>query len=349
MTQIDKELKLESYFFELPKERIAARPAKRRHDSKLLVYDVLSNKTTHTTFLNLDRFLPDESLIVFNQSKVFPCRLLGKKSSGGKAEIFILDPEISDKTYKALVKTTSKKLIGDKFYFDFNITATIDKLFSDGTFGIRFNEKLDYVLGKIGKMPIPPYIRGGEADNQDLVDYQTIYAKEVGSVAAPTAGLHFTPEVFEKLNKKNINKAFVTLHVGLGTFAPVKSESITDHKMHEEVYLVDKPNLELINRSKFRIAVGTTSLRVLESANNTSLNQLDIIPGDYMKTDIFLHPGKHVSSIQALITNFHLPKSTLLMLVSSIVGREKTLELYQEAIDNKYRFFSYGDAMLIIL
>ena len=219
----------------------------------------------------------------------------------------------------------------------------------DGTFQVKFNHKfesLEDYLEACALVPIPPYIREGVADERDREDYQTIYAKEPGSVAAPTAGLHFTDEVFESLKRKEIQRCFVTLHVGPGTFAPVKSETITDHKMHSEQFKIDKDNLDKLNTNRLRFAVGTTSLRVLESAWSSEGYQIQ--PGQLLSTDIFLHPGKDVNSINGMITNFHLPGSSLLMLVSALIGREKTLELYQIAIEQKYRFYSYGDAMLIV-
>ncbi|MBA2403328.1 MAG: tRNA preQ1(34) S-adenosylmethionine ribosyltransferase-isomerase QueA, partial [Bdellovibrionales bacterium] len=220
----------------------------------------------------------------------------------------------------------------------------------DGTFLISFNcthVELIEKLERIGKIPIPPYIRNGESDEQDKKNYQTVYAKETGSVAAPTAGLHFSQELLDKLVVAGHKLASVTLHVGAGTFAPVKAENILEHKMHEEFFSIDETNLKLIQEAKFRVAVGTTSLRTLESSWKEGQVTFDPT-ANWQGTSIFLHPGKQVQSIDALVTNFHLPKSSLLMLVSALIGREKVLELYELAIKEKYRFFSYGDGMLIL-
>ncbi|MDD0852754.1 tRNA preQ1(34) S-adenosylmethionine ribosyltransferase-isomerase QueA [Halobacteriovorax sp. GB3] len=345
-----KDLLLSSYDYHLPEELIASRPAPNRHTSKLLVYNAKDDTVTHTSFLELDKFLPSGAQIVFNQSKVFPCRLVGKKPTGGKAEIFVLSVVDVDGSYPCLIKSRGKKDLGDTYLLDGDVQATITWV-EEGRFGVSFNidsqaSSLANYLEEYGKIPIPPYIRGGESDDLDKKDYQTVYAKEVGSVAAPTAGLHFSDEVFSKLEKKNIDRAYVTLHVGLGTFAPVKTENVLDHDMHTEQYFVDQQNLERLEQKRPRFCVGTTSLRVLESSFKST--GFDLEADKRYQTNIFLHPGKDVKSIDGLITNFHLPKSTLLMLVSSLIGREKTLELYKIAIENEYRFFSYGDAMLIL-
>lgn len=345
----NKDLLTQSYDYELPAELIADRPMVQRSESKLLVYHVKSGEIIHTKFKDLPNFLDSNSLLVLNQSKVFPCRLVGKKPTGGKVELFLLSLEDQDGLYPALIKSNGVKKIDDTYFLG-DLVATNRGTNEDGNFLLSFNKEknefLDF-LAMHGKIPIPPYIRGGESDEQDKKDYQTIYAKDLGSVAAPTAGLHFTNELFDSLRKKEIEKAFVTLHVGLGTFKPVSSEEILKHKMHGEFFEISKENLDKINSDKKLIAVGTTSLRVLESSYNNG--KIEFSPEKGMKeTEIFLYPGKEVHSIDGLITNFHLPKSTLLMLVSSLIGREKALELYQLAIEKKYRFFSYGDAMLIL-
>lgn len=344
-----EDLLLSSYHYDLPEELIAQRPDP---NSRLLVYNASTKEVLHDYFANIGTFLPKDSFLVFNRSKVFPSRLLGKKASGGKAELFILstNPEKvgDDYIYPVLIKTTSKKRIGDQFFFLPDLIATLTKIYSDGTFGVTLNSKdIASFLDNYAKIPIPPYIRKGESDELDRHHYQTIYAKDVGSVAAPTAGLHFTNELLLKLDKEDIKSAYVTLHVGLGTFRPVSTSSIKDHQMHSENYFIDQKNNELIKNarkdSKKIFAVGTTSLRVLESSFGK-----DISPDKVLSTNIFLHPGVDVKSVDGLITNFHLPESTLLMLVSSLIGRKETLKLYDIAIKNRYRFFSYGDAMLII-
>lgn len=352
MTYIaDEDLFLHAYHYDLPPELIAQRPIDGidRHQSRLMVYDVKTDTVTHDHFFNLPKYLPENSLIVFNQSKVFPSRLLGNKASGGKAELFFLSHEKNGEGfYPSLLKTRSKKSIGDEFIFADGLKVQVGSLNNDGTFGVKAELPAQYAnllayLEKNALIPIPPYIRKGESDDEDKKNYQTVYSKETGSVAAPTAGLHFTNELLGKLKDHKIDQAFVTLHVGLGTFKPVTVDHLKDHVMHSEEYFVDSENLNKIQRSKNIFAVGTTSLRVLESSYGK-----DIKAGEHYKTQIFLHPGIDVKSVSGLITNFHLPESTLLMLVSALVGRKKTLELYELAVKERYRFFSYGDAMLIL-
>jgi S-adenosylmethionine:tRNA ribosyltransferase-isomerase len=345
------DLLLKSYHYDLPSELVAQRPCLEgeRHQSRLMVYKHSTGEIFHDIFLNLDRYLPENALLVFNQSKVFPSRLLGHKKSGGQCEVFFLTVSPDEQqNYLSLIKTRSKKNVGDIYYFPDHGEVQIKEICGDGTFKVSFTQKTstynlyDY-LNKFALLPIPPYIRGGESDDLDKIHYQTIYSKDIGSVAAPTAGLHFTKDVFSRLKKRNIEEAYVTLHVGLGTFKPVVTENILDHKMHEETFYVDEENLDKLKKHQDIFAVGTTALRVLESSLN-----LDLVANTKYQTSIFLHPGVEVKSIKGLITNFHLPESTLLMLVSSIVGREKTMELYELAVKEKYRFFSYGDAMCII-
>lgn len=343
------DLNLQSYDFNLPAELIAERPVPDRHSSRLMVYDEGKDQVIHTTFQNIADYLPSESTLVFNRSRVFPCRLIGKKPSGGEAEVFLLSLLTQDGLYPAMIRASGKRKVGDEFVFG-NLMATLKVVQGDGTFLVAFNlshEQLLNELEEIGKIPIPPYIRGGESDELDKKNYQTVYAKEAGSVAAPTAGLHFSEELLSTLKNKGHTLAEVCLHVGAGTFAPVKSENILEHKMHEEFYSIDRTNLKLIQNAKFRVAVGTTSLRTLESSWKDGNIQFNLESG-FTGTSIFLHPGKTIHSIDALVTNFHLPKSSLLMLVSALIGREKTLNLYAEAIKEKYRFFSYGDGMLIL-
>lgn len=342
MTHPDADLKLESYDYELPEELIATRPAPGRDSSRLMVFDEDSKSVSHRSFSDILLELPSGSTLVLNQSKVFPCRLFGNKSTGAKAEVFVLSLERTADGYPVLIKTGGKKRLGDELIFAEGVSCKISAI-HDGTFSIEFDNNLTAkeVVENLGSVPLPPYIRGGVSDKTDLQDYQTVYAKQMGSVAAPTAGLHFTPELLEKLAQKDIQIAYVTLHVGLGTFLPVKSETITEHQMHSETYHVEASELSKIKNAKKVIAVGTTTLRVLESMGE------DIIPDKEYSTNIFLYPGKEVVSIDGMITNFHLPGSSLIMLVSALIGRENTMSLYQTAISEKYRFFSYGDAMLI--
>ncbi|MBT4792420.1 MAG: tRNA preQ1(34) S-adenosylmethionine ribosyltransferase-isomerase QueA [Halobacteriovoraceae bacterium] len=339
----------ESYDFDLDASLIADRPIMGRHNSKLLVYNQQTGEITHTQYKYLAEFLSPNHTLVFNQSKVFPCRLLGQKASGGKIELFLLSLLATDNLYSVMLRSNGKKNIGDQFKFD-ELIATIEKRSEAGDFLVSFNLKHDELLSffqRTAHIPIPPYIRQGIADEKDISDYQTVYAKELGSVAAPTAGLHFTQDIFNSLNNKGIKKAFVTLHVGAGTFKPVGTDNILEHKMHQEYFDIEGDQLDIINQAKDLIAVGTTSLRVLESCYSKEKIALPKGATPH-STDIFLHPGKEVKSIRGLITNFHLPKSTLLMLVSAIIGREKALDLYALAIENNYRFFSYGDGMLIL-
>jgi S-adenosylmethionine:tRNA ribosyltransferase-isomerase len=338
-----------SYDFHLPQELIAERPVPDRHSSKLLIYNESKDEIIHTTFSEIGNFLPSHSTLVFNRSKVFPCRLFGHKKSGGEAEVFLLSLAHAEGLYPAMIRASGKRKVGDEFLFH-DLKARLEVINGDGTFMISLSlapEEVLKALEKVGSIPIPPYIRGGLSDEEDKKTYQTVFAQEAGSVAAPTAGLHFSEELLGKLKKQGHELATLTLHVGAGTFSPVKSENILDHKMHEELYSIDQTNLRLIQEAKFRVAVGTTSLRTLESAWDGQKVSFDPTAG--MKaTSIFLHPGKPVHSINALVTNFHLPKSSLLMLVSALIGRKKVLELYEEAISRKYRFYSYGDGMLIL-
>lgn len=335
-----------SYDYELPSHLIAERALEKRDESKLLVYNEALNEIVHDQFKNIHKYLPSDSLVILNQSKVFPCRFYAHKKSGGKVEVFLLSLVPLDGMYEVMLKSSGKKNIGDEYFCD-DLVFTLAKK-SEEKFFCSVNvshEQLIKELDKLGNIPIPPYIRDGIADEKDKEQYQTIYAKELGSVAAPTAGLHFTQAVFKNLESKNIQKDFVTLHVGVGTFKPVKSDHILEHNMHSESFEVSPTTLKSLNEKKNSIfAVGTTSLRVLESIIDNSEFQCEG-SGD---TDIFLYPGKKVKSISGLITNFHLPKSTLIMLVSSLLGREKTLELYKTAVEKEYRFFSYGDSMLIL-
>jgi len=342
---MNPDLLVKNYHYDLPEELIAQRPAEPRDHSRLLVYKRETDEVIHDTFYNLPKYLPKDSALVLNNSRVFPCRLQAQKSSGAKAEIFFLSLKEQEKGYPCLIKTSSKKNIGDRFLCEGG-TFEISERGEDGTFFVRaFDCEVAHLLNERGNIPIPPYIRKGESDEQDLKDYQTTYAGgDSGSVAAPTAGLHFTPRVFSELKEKGIHPHFVTLHVGLGTFRPVKSESLSDHTMHKENFFVEKEEWQKIINAPKRIAVGTTSLRVLESL----WPERDQVRGGEMyDTDIFLHPGVTVHSIDGLLTNFHLPESTLIMLVSSLIGRERTLALYETAVGHGYRFFSYGDAMLI--
>ncbi len=342
MQHID--LQLSSYDYQLPIEQIALRPMENRADSRLLVYKKKTGEIFHKSFYDLPDLLPKDSLLVLNNSKVFPCRLTGKKPTGGAVEVFVLSLSQKENAYPCLLKSSGRKKVGDIIELPLKVKAEIvSKL--DGSFLLKFDTDLPRYLDKVAAIPLPPYIRNGISDEKDDITYQTVYAKDIGSVAAPTAGLHFNKDVFSKLEVKGIQTAFVTLHVGQGTFLPVKDENILDHHMHIENYSIEKNDWKKINRHPKIFAVGTTSLRVLESIKQS---EKEFFPEKAYETDIFLHPGKKIQSIEGMITNFHLPKSSLIMLVSTLIGREKTMELYELAIKEGYRFYSYGDAMLIL-
>ncbi len=347
------DLELSSYSYELADTFIAKRPEQNRHEAKLLIYDQNTDTVSFDRINNITNYLPQNSTLVFNQSKVFPSRIFVRKQSGGKGEIFLLTPTPnSDGHYLALVKYRGKKEDGDELLVmqgEISVgSARVEKRSDEdeSVFLVSFDLPKDPL--EYAKLPIPPYIRDGVADEKDLLDYQTTYASVLGSVAAPTAGLHFSSELRSKLKAQGHTEAFVTLHVGLGTFRPVTSSNILEHHMHKESYMIDQDNFQKINNANFRVAVGTTTLRSLESALHLSDMPSEKFIGKYFDTSIFLYPGIEVKSIDALLTNFHLPESTLLMLVSSIVGRVKALELYEMAKKENFRFFSYGDAMLII-
>lgn len=344
-----------SYNFDLPGELIADRPSLKRDESRLLYFENNKNLTKDLGFKNIVDLLPENSTLVLNNSKVFPCRIMAKKITGAKAEIFFLSVK-GNKNIPCMIKTSSKKYIGDQFVFG-ELVFTITEKNKSGVFevsveGIKPDDTFESFLFEFGLIPIPPYIRKGESDAADKERYQTVYAKSTGSVAAPTAGLHFTKELLKKLEVRNIKIANVTLHVGLGTFSPVKTENLERHQMHSEEYFIDSEGLEIIKESYSEnrpvFTVGTTSLRALESAYESIIDG-SFEPNTLHSTNIFIHPGVEVKSITGLITNFHLPESSLLMLVSALVGRKKLLELYQHAVLKNYRFFSYGDAMFIKL
>ena len=352
---MNKDLFKSSYAYDLPAELIASRPTENRDESRLLFFDQRSGEKKDLFFKNIIELIPENALLVANQSKVFPCRLFANKITGAKAEIFFLSVQPNqNQSYPCMIKSSSKKNLGDIFEFE-GIQFSITTKKEDGTFELcvsGLEQSLEDFLFEKGSIPIPPYIRGGVSDDEDKVRYQTVFAKSTGSVAAPTAGLHFTEEIFNQLKQKGIDQAFVTLHVGLGTFAPVKVNDLSNHQMHFENYFIDKENLKIIQHAYQQgrpiIAVGTTTLRALESSF-LELSEGTFVANEMLETNIFLHPGVEVKSIRGLITNFHLPESTLLMLVSALIGREKVLELYNHAVESKYRFFSYGDANFILL
>ena len=338
-----KDLLVSSYDYELPQNLIAKYPITPRDSAKLLVYDRNKDKIIHTVFRNILDFVGDKTFI-FNDTKVIKARIFGVKQSGGRVELLLNRP------FKEgfLVYIRGKVRKGTKLYFDEGLIAEVMELLDDGSRVVKFqikNEKckvknlgfldLIKILEKIGHVPLPPYIKR-EDEKIDEREYQSVFAKKEGAVAAPTASLHFTKELLKKIEKK----AYLTLHVGAGTFKPVEVEDIREHKMHSEFFEIPKKTAEILNSDEEIVAVGTTVTRTVEYYARTKK-----LLGE---CDLFLNPLNPPIRVNHLLTNFHLPKSTLIMLVASFIGREKTLELYKEAIKNKYRFYSYGDAMLII-
>lgn len=334
-------MKTSDFYFDLPPERIAQHPIERRDHSKLLVMDRQSGDIEHTTFSHLPDYLRAGDVLVINDTKVLPARIFGTKETGARVEFLLLE-ETAPKLWHCLVKPGRRARVGDRFDFG-PMTAQITGLLADGLREVRleYSGTLEPILDQIGTMPLPPYIH---QSLEEQSRYQTIYAAHTGSSAAPTAGLHFTPELLQTLERQGIQIAKCTLHVGLGTFRPVKVDSITDHIMHEEWYELKPDQAEIINQAKRVIAVGTTSVRTLESI---AAKHGRIRP-DTGRTDIFIYPGYRFQVVQGMITNFHLPESTLVMLVSAFSSREHILQAYQVAIEQDYRFFSFGDAMLIL-
>lgn len=345
-------MKLSDFDYNLPKNLIAQEPKKKRDDSRLLILDKQSGEISHQFFYEIVKYLNPNDLLILNDTKVFPARLIGKKEiTHGKIEL-LLHRQIDGNLWEALGRNLK---IGKRIIFDNSkLEAVIEKK-NDEIYEIRFNlsgKDLNSEIKKIGLTPIPPYIRGGVSNKLDRKNYQTVYAKNKGSVAAPTAGLHFTRDLIKKIKAKGVNVNFITLHVGLGTFAPIKATDVTMHKMHSEYFIIDRGLIKKILSTKKTggriIAAGTTTARVLEtvfnSTNNYELTTKNCVTG---WTDIFIYPGYKFQCVDALITNFHLPKSTLLLLVSAFAGSENIKNAYKEAIAKNYRFYSYGDAMLI--
>jgi len=341
-------LSTKDFYYELPERLIAQSPIAERDASRLLLLNKVTGETEHRTFKDIVSLLNNGDCIVINDTKVVPARLYGeKKGKGAQIEVLLLK-RMSDNQFETLVKPGRKLKPGDEIVFgDGILTGKIIKEVEDGNRIIEFTFEgiFEEVLNEIGEMPLPPYIK---KKLEDKDRYQTVYAKESGSAAAPTAGLHFTPEILDELSKKGVGIAKVTLHVGLGTFRPVKVDDVTEHKMHSEYYSVSKEQADIINAAKKNgskiIAVGTTSLRTLESVSDEN-GFVHYGSGD---TEIFIYPPYNFKVTDGLITNFHLPESTLIMLVSALCGRENILNAYKEAVKEEYRFFSFGDAMLIM-
>ena len=336
------------FFFELPPELIAQTPLDKRDDSRLLVLDKKTGAVTGRRFFDLPELLSPGDLLVLNDSRVLPARLLGQKIPTGGAMEFLLLEAKGDDTWEILVRPGRKAAVGSRFSFGNGLLiGEIIAILEEGNRLVKFSYEGNFyaVLDEIGNMPLPPYIT---ESLQDKERYQTVYAREQGSAAAPTAGLHFTPELLQRLTEAGIDTAFVTLHVGLGTFRPVKARAITEHKMHGEHYQIPAITAEKIAQTKAAggrvIAVGTTSCRTLESVVR---DKGAVVPCTGF-TDIFIYPGYRFGGIDGLITNFHLPESTLIMLVSAFGGYDNVMKAYQTAVAEQYRFFSFGDSMMIL-
>lgn len=340
-------LKTSDYYYELPQELIAQDPLEDRSSSRLMVLDKETGAVSHHVFREITSFLNPGDCLVLNNTKVIPARLMGvREETGGAVEVLLLKRHTGD-VWECLVKPGKKARPGTRLVFGEGLLhAQVEDVVEDGNRLIRFfyDGIWEEVLDRLGEMPLPPYITH---KLQDKNRYQTVYAKFEGSAAAPTAGLHFTPELLKEIQDMGVDLAYVTLHVGLGTFRPVKVENVKEHHMHSEYYQVSAEAAEKINRAKENghrvICVGTTSCRTVESASDENGHLKECCDN----TDIFIYPGYRFKVLDALITNFHLPESTLVMLVSALAGREHVLAAYEEAVKERYRFFSFGDAMLI--
>lgn len=338
-------MKLSDFDYDLPEERIAQFPCEPRDHSRLLKVNIDTGELTHAHFYDLLDDVEAGDLLVFNNTRVIPARLIGAKPTGGKVEVFLLTRLDGDR-WEVLVKPGKKARIGQEILFGDELSCVVEDNTDFGGRIVRFRYQgiFEEVLDRLGETPLPPYIKEKLADKER---YQTVYAKENGSAAAPTAGLHFTKEMLAKLEAKGVRLAFVTLHVGLGTFRPVNVENVLEHVMHKEYYSVSAEAAEAIRQTKEAggrvIAVGTTAVRTLESAAEED----GTITPKTGWTEIFIYPGYRFKVVDALVTNFHLPKSTLLMLVSALADREMMLEAYRVAVEEKYRFFSFGDAMFL--
>lgn len=339
-------MKTHDFWYDLPEELIAQTPLLKRDASRLMCLSKDNGEVEHKFFFDIIDYLQPGDCLVMNDSRVLPARLLGHRPTGGAVEVLLLR-DLGDKRWECLCKPGRKMQIGNEVVFgDGELTATVVDVRDDGNRIIEFHYEGIFleVLERLGKMPLPPYIK---AELQDQERYQTVYSREVGSAAAPTAGLHFTNELLDKIREKGVKTAFVTLHVGLGTFRPVKAEDILEHHMHAELCMMRKETADILNETKKNggrvVCVGTTSCRTLESL----VNEDGSFEEKSKWTEIFIYPGYNFKAMDALITNFHLPESTLVMLVSAFAGRENVLSAYNEAVKNKYRFFSFGDAMYI--
>ena len=339
-------MKVSEFNYELPEELIAQTPIEKRDESRLMVLDRSKQTIEHKTFKDIIDYLEPGDCLVRNNTKVIPARIYGKKETGAKVE-FLLLKNMEGDIWETIVRPGNKLHVGTKVIFgDGLLTAEILEIMPGGTRKVKFSYEgiFNEILDKIGLMPLPPYIHEELEDNDR---YQTVYAKYNGSAAAPTAGLHFTPELLKKIEEKGVKIANVTLHVGIGTFRPVKEENVENHEMHTEHFYIKQEDVDKINETKKQgkrvIAVGTTSCRVLE----TIADENGLVKETEADTSIFIYPGYQFKCLDGLITNFHLPQSTLLMLVSALAGKDYIMKAYHEAVKEKYRFFSFGDAMFI--
>ena len=340
-------MKTSDFWYDLPEELIAQTPLQQRDSSRLMVLDRVTSKTTHRHFYDVLDYLQPGDCLVMNDSRVLPARLLGHRPTGGAVEVLLLR-DLGEKKWECLCKPGRKMQVGHQVIFgEGELTATVVEVQETGNRVIEFHYEGIFleVLERLGKMPLPPYIKAELADQER---YQTVYSREVGSAAAPTAGLHWTPELLEKAREKRVKIAFVTLHVGLGTFRPVQVDDVLNHHMHAELCMISQETAEILNKTKAEggriICVGTTSCRTLESL----VNDDGSFEAKSKWTDIFIYPGYQFKAMQGLITNFHLPESTLVMLVSAFAGKGPIMAAYEEAVKERYRFFSFGDAMCII-
>ena len=335
------------FWYDLPEELIAQTPLQQRDTSRLMVLDRNTGEVNHRHFYDVMEYLQPGDCLVMNDSRVLPARLLGHRPTGGAVEILLLR-DLGDKKWECLCKPGRKMQVGSEVVFgDGELSAVVREVQEDGNRIVEFSYDGIFleVLERLGKMPLPPYIKAELADQER---YQTVYSREVGSAAAPTAGLHFTAELLDAIRAKGVKTACVTLHVGLGTFRPVKVDNVESHRMHSELCMMGEETAKILNETKASggriVCVGTTSCRTLESLVNEDGS---FTPASKW-TDIFIYPGYEFKAMQGLITNFHLPESTLVMLVSAFAGKEHVLAAYDKAVEEKYRFFSFGDAMLIL-
>ena len=340
-------MRTSDFYYDLPTELIAQTPLEQRNHSRLLVLSKQSGEVCHTRFDSLKNYLKKGDCLVLNNTRVLPARIYGTRQDTGAVVEFVLLKQRSILIWECLAGPGKKAKEGYSFKFSDKLSATVTEVLPDGNRILEFKANGEFftVLDEVGQMPLPPYIKEKLRDKER---YQTVYSKELGSAAAPTAGLHFTKEMLKELEDMGVNIAYVTLHVGLGTFRPVKVEDVTKHKMHSEHYSITKETADIINTAKQNggrvICVGTTSCRTVESA----MQKFGEIKECSDDTSIFIYPGYEFKCMDGLITNFHLPESTLIMLVSAFAGYENTMNAYKTAVNEKYRFFSFGDAMLIL-